>query len=689
MGNYLAIIFDSYREARDTKILTILILLSSVIILLVAGIGWWKVDPYTVELGGKNGKPWLGLTVNDEGGLLELTGVDSLGPSNEIELGPDCVLVTVDSQSISTKDQLRTMLETKTIGDKVELTIRKPWLSYFLWDIDTSSPIVGIFVSLPTEAKITGLQFYIFNKFVVGFAGIIAALLVTAGFMPRFLDTGAIHLVMSRPVSRFGVIWAKFLGGLSFIVVLSVFLIGGVFLVISLRSGIWNTRALYAIPMLIFTFAQFYAFSCLCSVLTRSQIFTIIAVLLFYLLTLLFNFLNNTTQEWLAGFSPNAIALTPDGRRLSLSEPGEKNSRIEQYVLHTQKPVGVYPNIWRFARAGGFAVNQTGQQIYTSTVNNSIVALDQFSRKKVREHPFEIGRIRHFAIAPDDHSVVISSARDLAVFSLNENRRLPWPELTKSSFRSVTGRTIMTDDDTLVSALAYNGRLVVTAYESGKIKIRQALNGHVEFEFAQAHKKPVCALFFFKEQLVSAGQDGRIHLWDLETKKKLHTFTCSERITDLAINEQTGRLAVIGQKAAIQILRIQGNHIEPEKALRGLHGKTRCASFSSDGKLLAAAGGTGLSIVWDVSRNKEVGRIDVSPGARKFATVLNVLYWFFPRTTELDHISYDLLKVEDQKESKMRAAGREVEYLSPILSGCLFIFTVMSMGAGVFSLRDL
>jgi hypothetical protein len=66
--------------------------------------------------------------------------------------------------------------------------------------------------------------------------------------------------------------------------ILSVASIGGVWLVIALRSGHWDPRFLLAIPLLTFTFALLYAISTLTAVVTRSAIAAILITLTFAIL---------------------------------------------------------------------------------------------------------------------------------------------------------------------------------------------------------------------------------------------------------------------------------------------------------------------------------------------------------------------------------------------------------------------
>jgi ABC-type transport system involved in multi-copper enzyme maturation permease subunit len=97
--------------------------------------------------------------------------------------------------------------------------------------------------------------------YIVGWIGIMIGIVVTAGFFPNMLHKGMIDLILSRPVKRWSVFLLKYLGGLSYVAAAASFLIGGSWLALALRSGIWSPGFLLAIPLLIFFFAALYAVS--------------------------------------------------------------------------------------------------------------------------------------------------------------------------------------------------------------------------------------------------------------------------------------------------------------------------------------------------------------------------------------------------------------------------------------------
>ena len=70
---------------------------------------------------------------------------------------------------------------------------------------------------------------------------LLAGVIVTAGFIPNMLRKGAIDLLLTKPMSRPAILIYKYLGGMMFVIILTMFTIVGVWTVIGLRTGNWST----------------------------------------------------------------------------------------------------------------------------------------------------------------------------------------------------------------------------------------------------------------------------------------------------------------------------------------------------------------------------------------------------------------------------------------------------------------
>jgi ABC-type transport system involved in multi-copper enzyme maturation permease subunit len=120
------------------------------------------------------------------------------------------------------------------------------------------------------------------DKMINGYGAAIAILfgiIVTAFFIPNMLRKGTVDLMISKPIGRVTLLVYKYLGGLSFMLVLASVNVLGAWIILGVRSGIWNPKFLLVIPVLTFTFAIFYALSTLIGVVTRSIIACILVTI--------------------------------------------------------------------------------------------------------------------------------------------------------------------------------------------------------------------------------------------------------------------------------------------------------------------------------------------------------------------------------------------------------------------------
>ncbi|QEL18026.1 ABC transporter permease [Limnoglobus roseus] len=125
---------------------------------------------------------------------------------------------------------------------------------------------------------------YTIENYIVGGAGawiiLFISVIMTSGFIPNLLQKGSVDLAISKPISRWRLLVYKYLGGLSFTAILTTFTVGGSWLVIGLRTGMWNNNFLLAIPLILAYFSILYAVSTFVAVFTRSAIVAILATFL-------------------------------------------------------------------------------------------------------------------------------------------------------------------------------------------------------------------------------------------------------------------------------------------------------------------------------------------------------------------------------------------------------------------------
>jgi ABC-type transport system involved in multi-copper enzyme maturation permease subunit len=121
---------------------------------------------------------------------------------------------------------------------------------------------------------------YTLEDWIVGWVGAGIAMLlstiITAFFIPNMLRKGAVDLLLAKPIHRTSLLIYKYIGGLSFMFINTAVVVGGIWLVLGLRSGIWGPGFLMAIFVWTFEFAVIYAVSTLFAVFTRSPVVAIL-----------------------------------------------------------------------------------------------------------------------------------------------------------------------------------------------------------------------------------------------------------------------------------------------------------------------------------------------------------------------------------------------------------------------------
>jgi ABC-type transport system involved in multi-copper enzyme maturation permease subunit len=115
-------------------------------------------------------------------------------------------------------------------------------------------------------------------------AGLLLALVWTAGFLPAFLDRRNISVLLAKPAPRWCLLAGKYCGVLAFVLVQSIFFVVGTWLALGCRTGVWDASYLLTIPLLLLHFAIFFSFSMLLAVVTRSTVVCVFGSIVFWLM---------------------------------------------------------------------------------------------------------------------------------------------------------------------------------------------------------------------------------------------------------------------------------------------------------------------------------------------------------------------------------------------------------------------
>ncbi len=365
---FLAILKDSLREAIDSKVLYVMVGFSLVVILLVGSISYRPMPakdafPAMVEdfrfdgQGGFDHRKDARLNFSQG----SVTDIQQLNESEQPFLGeyqftfqgtwrlfnPHAaaeVAVDKDGNEIAFSEAFAEayvkkhfelhdieILSIKPVGEKAA-----PMSATF--DIQARGTSVGrswlhkttIFfgaLDLPFPATLGRIVYTIEDKIVNGFGGWIAILvstIITAFFIPNMLHKGTVDLLLAKPIGRIPLLLYKYIGGLTFMFLNATVAVGGIWIVMGLRTGIWAPGFLVSIPVLTFFFAILYSISTLMGVLTRSAVIAILITcvmwVLFYVVGLSYTVvgvlrkdpqLSKDMPEWVSTTVNSIHAVTP------------------------------------------------------------------------------------------------------------------------------------------------------------------------------------------------------------------------------------------------------------------------------------------------------------------------------------------------------------------------------------------
>jgi hypothetical protein len=120
--------------------------------------------------------------------------------------------------------------------------------------------------------------------------GVLLALLWTAGFLPNFLEPHSASVLMAKPTPRWAILLGKYLGVVLFVALQATLFVGGTWLALGCKTGVWNFSYLLAVPLLTLNFAIFYSVCTFFAVATRSTIASVFGTLMVWLLCWAINF---------------------------------------------------------------------------------------------------------------------------------------------------------------------------------------------------------------------------------------------------------------------------------------------------------------------------------------------------------------------------------------------------------------
>ncbi len=133
----------------------------------------------------------------------------------------------------------------------------------------TSRRIYNIQKFVNVSYSWVAIALYVWGTFLATFA--------SAGLIPSVLEPGRIALLLSKPISRTTLLMGRYCGNLLIVSFNHIYLVGSVWLILALKTNIWDYRFLLAIPVSIFIFAVLLCVVVFVGVISESAALSVMA----------------------------------------------------------------------------------------------------------------------------------------------------------------------------------------------------------------------------------------------------------------------------------------------------------------------------------------------------------------------------------------------------------------------------
>ena len=104
-----------------------------------------------------------------------------------------------------------------------------------------------------------------------------------SGYFPNMLESGAIDIVLAKPVDRLRIYLSKFAGGLALYTAAIAAVYFLIFVGVGLHTGVWVGRLFFVMPLQVFCAAVLFSIIAALGVVSRSSTLCVIVGLVFYL----------------------------------------------------------------------------------------------------------------------------------------------------------------------------------------------------------------------------------------------------------------------------------------------------------------------------------------------------------------------------------------------------------------------
>jgi len=631
---------------------------------------------------------WAGTKLNEEALELEKRGLDKL---SDDEIG-----------------RLNRLAFDAAFGDYVSpAPAGAVQLAYFGWEIGNPLPI--------TDDQLhgaVGTVLVVATSWLVGNFGVFIALLVTASIVPQMLDTGACDLLLSKPVARPLLFLSKFLGGCAFILLNAAFLNVGLWLIVGLRFGTWNSGLLWAIPVFVFVFAVYYSVSTVAAVIWRSAVVSIVISILFWAMCFTVGIIK-TAVEGAFLDQRRAAAVVPAGESLLITRA---NGAGYEWRPATHEWTGVFegPPQGPMGLGGGFSwmgpvYDERHDRLVALLMPPAVPWLRLPARLIVAERANDWKRVEgppapgdtNTLLLDPDGNIIVAGVRGVFRFAGDPAKPVSNVELFGIRLPAPSGNTFERIDgdqqwqEPFGAALdPVTGELAVVSGETVNVLTRKDAT---EYTLARSHSRPSASAALVGiggGSIVVAAQDGRIGVYksaNLEERQEFQPF--GENTPRAVVSSPDGRwLAVLFHHRRVWCFDAQAN--APADLDIGGQGDISAVAFGADNTLYAADGFGRVTEYNPAKSFTQVERWSPRPDTleRVYGWGILPLYTIFPKPGEMDNVVTWLMTRQEtvvaRMESDLSAPRVVLDIWTPLWSNLAFLCVMLGLTSVYIARKD-
>jgi WD40 repeat protein/beta-lactamase regulating signal transducer with metallopeptidase domain len=364
--------------------------------------------------------------------------------------------------------------------------------------------------------------------------------------------------------------------------------------------------------------------------------------------------------------SVRALGFSPDGSRLATVS---EDRMLRVWIAAEGREIA--PEVQLPDAGSAVRFSQAGRSLIAGTSKGHLLVHDPENGQLRGYLGVEAGVPSEWHIGTEAVTAILDDTVNRRLYSIfRDGTVLAWmpagqPQTPQTQYRAAGGRVTAV-------AVSPDGRSLATGARDGVIRLWNVGTAS-EIKKLAGHRGCVTALHFAAgERLVSAGEDERVHIWDLATGQTIRSVVQSSPDLKIALSSDGCMLAVAGRKmAGIALWDAEAG--EMIRRFGGVAGGATSVAFAPAGDRLAAGYADGMVRIWDPLTGKEVQRgqagsgsvDDIAFGAdgRTAAVVINRLAG--PEVTPDQGPAHEVVFF-DAREGTIRDGPRPLAHPGPV-----------------------